>query len=238
MKKSVHSGVLYLLPNSIGSNETYFATQRSREIAVSVKKFIVEDLKSARRLLRALGYTGQFDDIALEVLNHHTTPDQHKDLFAPLLAGDDMAVISEAGVPCVADPGNVIVALAHENEVKVVPLSGPSSIILALMASGFNGQLFTFNGYLPREKKDRIRKIRQLEQQAATGHTQIFMDAPYRNSQVLDDLLESANMNTKLCIAMNISCQDEFIRTQTITEWHMKKPDINKKNVMFLLGKS
>lgn len=230
--------MLFLLPNSIGSNESFYATQRSREIALSVKKFIVEDLKSARRLLRTLGYTGLFDDITLDVLNHHTSAEQYRELFSPLLHGEDIAIISEAGVPCVADPGNVIVALAHENNVRVIPLSGPSSIVLALMASGFNGQLFTFNGYLPRERKDRIKKIKQLEQQAASGHTQIFMDAPYRNMQVLDDLLENANMNTRLCIAANISCEDEFIRTQTITEWHMKKPDINKKNVMFLLGKT
>lgn len=202
-----------------------------------VKNFIVEDLKSARRLLRSLGYSGQFDDVSFSVLNHHTRPEEYKEMIKPLVQGMHVAIISEAGVPCVADPGNVIVALAHEHNIRVVPLSGPSSIVLALMASGFNGQLFTFNGYLPRERKDRIKKLRQLEQLAAQGHTQIFMDAPYRNAQVLEDILANSGMNSKLCIAANISCEDEFIRTFSVAEWHMKKPEINKKNVMFLFGK-
>jgi len=154
-----------------------------------------------------------------------------------LLQGHDMGLISEAGVPCVADPGSSVVALAHEQGVKVVPLVGASSILLALMASGFNGQQFTFNGYLPRERSERTRKIKQLEQLALSGVTQIFMDAPYRNNQVLEDVLQTCRMETKLCIASNITCDNERINTKTVLDWTMRKPDINKMPVMFLLGK-
>jgi 16S rRNA (cytidine1402-2'-O)-methyltransferase len=131
----------------------------------------------------------------------------------------------------------VVVELAHEHGIKVVPLVGPSSILMALMSSGFNGQQFTFNGYLPRERSERSRKIRQLEQLALSGITQLFMDAPYRNNQVLDDLLQTCRMDTKLCIASNITCDNERINTKTITEWSIRKPDLNKMPVMFVLGR-
>jgi 16S rRNA (cytidine1402-2'-O)-methyltransferase len=171
------------------------------------------------------------------MLNEHTRSTEIDSIIEPLLHGQDMGLISEAGLPCVADPGSNVVAMAHEAGVKVVPLVGPSSILMALMASGFNGQQFTFNGYLPRERSERIRKIKQLEQMAFTGITQIFMDAPYRNNQVLDDVLQTCRMETKLCIASNITCDNERINTKTVMEWSVRKPDINKMPVMFLLGK-
>jgi 16S rRNA (cytidine1402-2'-O)-methyltransferase len=171
------------------------------------------------------------------MLNEHTRSQEMDSIIEPLLQGLDMGLISEAGVPCVADPGSNVVAMAHEAGLKVVPLVGPSSILLALMASGFNGQQFTFNGYLPREKADRIRKIKQLEQLALAGVTQLFMDAPYRNNQVLDDVLQTCRMETKLCIASNITCDNERINTKTIMDWNVRKPDIHKMPVMFVLGK-
>lgn len=221
----------------MGSGVDTFATQMGRELAIRLDIFIIEEIKSARKLLRALGVTRQLEELEFLTLNEHTKPDEWASLIQPLLEGKDVGLISEAGVPCVADPGSVVVNLAHENKIRVIPLSGPSSIIMALMASGVNGQLFTFNGYLPREKNDRIKKIRQMEQLAIKGHTQIFMDAPYRNNQVLEDLLNTCRMDTKLCVAKNISLNDEQIHTKEIAMWHMTKVDLHKQLVMFVLGK-
>jgi 16S rRNA (cytidine1402-2'-O)-methyltransferase len=235
MSKS--KGTLYLIPNSLGSTADKYATIQLTQTLNQLESFIVEEIKSARRLLRQTGVTRPLEELEFFMLNEHTRNDDIQSLIEPLLHGKDMGLISEAGVPCVADPGSTVVALAHEQGIKVVPLVGPSSILLALMASGFNGQQFTFNGYLPRERSDRSRKIKQLEQLALSGITQIFMDAPYRNNQVLDDLLQTCRMETKLCIASNITCDNERINTKSIMDWSIRKPDINKMPVMFLLGK-
>ena len=231
------TGTLYLIPNSLGSGTDKYATQLLSATVSRMEHFIVEEIKSARRLLRQMGVTRPLEELDFRMLNEHTRSQEANSIIEPLLQGHDMGLISEAGVPCVADPGSTVVALAHEQGIKVVPLVGPSSILLALMASGFNGQQFTFNGYLPRERSERTRKIKQLEQLALTGITQIFMDAPYRNNQVLDDVLQTCRMETKLCIASNITCDNERINTKTIMDWSVRKPDINKMPVMFLLGK-
>jgi 16S rRNA (cytidine1402-2'-O)-methyltransferase len=230
-------GTLYLIPNTLGSGTDKYATQQLISTVSKIEHFIVEEIKSARRLLRQMGVSRPLEELDFRMLNEHTRTSEIDTVIEPLLQGLDMGLISEAGLPCVADPGSSVVAMAHEAGVKVVPLVGPSSILMALMASGFNGQQFTFNGYLPRERTDRIRKIKQLEQLALTGITQIFMDAPYRNNQVLDDLLQTCRMETKLCIASNITCDNERINTRTIMDWSTRKPDINKMPVMFLLGK-
>ena len=230
-------GTLYLIPNTLGSGTDKYATQQLISTVSKIEHFIVEEIKSARRLLRQMGVSRPLEELDFRMLNEHTRTSEIDTVIEPLLQGLDMGLISEAGLPCVADPGSSVVAMAHEAGVKVVPLVGPSSILMALMASGFNGQQFTFNGYLPRERTDRIRKIKQLEQLALTGITQIFMDAPYRNNQVLDDLLQICRMETKLCIASNITCDNERINTKTIMDWSVRKPDINKMPVMFLLGK-
>ena len=230
-------GTLYLIPNTLGSGTDKYATQQLISTVSKIEHFIVEEIKSARRLLRQMGVSRPLEELDFRMLNEHTRTSEIDTVIEPLLQGLDMGLISEAGLPCVADPGSNVVAMAHEAGVKVVPLVGPSSILMALMASGFNGQQFTFNGYLPRERTDRIRKIKQLEQLAQTGITQIFMDAPYRNNQVLDDLLQTCRMETKLCIASNITCDNERINTRAIMDWSARKPDINKMPVMFLLGK-
>jgi len=232
------TGTLYLIPNSLGSGTDKYATQLLSATVSRMEHFIVEEIKSARRLLRQMGVTRPLEELDFRMLNEHTRSQEVNSIIEPLLQGHDMGLISEAGVPCVADPGSTVVALAHEQGIKVVPLVGPSSILLALMASGFNGQQFTFNGYLPRERSERTRKIKQLEQLALSGITQIFMDAPYRNNQVLDDVLQTCRMETKLCIASNITCDNERINTKTIMDWSVRKPDINKMPVMFLLGKA
>jgi 16S rRNA (cytidine1402-2'-O)-methyltransferase len=231
------TGTLYLIPNSLGSGTDKYATQLLAATVARMEHFIVEEIKSARRLLRQMGVSRPLEELDFRMLNEHTKSQEEGSIIEPLLQGHDMGLISEAGVPCVADPGSSVVALAHEQGIKVVPLVGPSSILLALMASGFNGQLFTFNGYLPRERSERTRKIKQLEQLALSGITQIFMDAPYRNNQVLEDVLQTCRMETKLCIASNITCDNERINTKTVMDWSVRKPDINKMPVMFLLGK-
>jgi 16S rRNA (cytidine1402-2'-O)-methyltransferase len=230
-------GTLYLIPNTLGSGTDKYATQQLASTVSNLEHFIVEEIKSARRLLRQLGVARPLEELDFRMLNEHTRSQEMDSIIEPLLQGLDMGLISEAGVPCVADPGSNVVAMAHEAGLKVVPLVGPSSILLALMASGFNGQQFTFNGYLPREKADRIRKIKQLEQLALAGVTQLFMDAPYRNNQVLEDVLQTCRMETKLCIASNITCDNERINTKTIMDWNVRKPDIHKMPVMFVLGK-
>jgi 16S rRNA (cytidine1402-2'-O)-methyltransferase len=231
------TGTLYLIPNSLGSGTDKYATQLLGITVCRLEHFIVEEIKSARRLLRQMGVTRPLEELDFRMLNEHTRTQEMDSIIEPLLQGHDMGLISEAGVPCVADPGSNVVALAHDQGIKVVPLVGPSSILLALMASGFNGQQFTFNGYLPRERGERARKIKQLEQLALSGTTQIFMDAPYRNNQVLEDVLQTCRMETKLCIASNITCDNERINTKSVMDWSIRKPDINKMPVMFLLGK-
>jgi 16S rRNA (cytidine1402-2'-O)-methyltransferase len=230
-------GTLYLIPNTLGGGTDKYVTTQLQRICAGTETFIVEEIKSARRLLRHAGVSRPLDELEFLSLNEHTKANDLDELLKPLLEGRDVGLISEAGLPCVADPGSVVVELAHEHGIKVVPLVGPSSILMALMSSGFNGQQFTFNGYLPRERSERSRKIRQLEQLALSGITQLFMDAPYRNNQVLDDLLQTCRMDTKLCIASNITCDNERINTKTITEWSIRKPDLNKMPVMFVIGR-
>ncbi len=234
---SKHKGILYLLPNSLGGGVDSFATELGKSVAQNTSHFVVEEIKSARKLLRSLGMKRDFEEVEFYFLNEHTKSNDVESLLKPLISGENMAIISEAGVPCVADPGSNLVALAHEQSIKVVPLSGPSSILMALMSSGMNGQQFTFNGYLPRERSERVRRIKQLEQLSFKGHTQIFMDVPYRNQQVLEDLLANCKPESKICIACNISTQAEKIVTKTVVEWLMLKPELPKDPVMFLLGK-
>ena len=231
-----NKGVLYLIPNSLGSGADAYATALSAQVIAQVRIYLIEEIKSARRLMRALGYAGDFHDIEFIMLNEHSKSNELLNGLQPLLQGQSIGVISEAGLPCVADPGSDAVLLAHQLGVKVIPLSGASSIMMALMASGLNGQQFTFNGYLPRERHERIKKLKQLEFLALKNHTQLFMDAPYRNNQVLEDVCANVKPDLQLCIATNISCDNERINTKSIGEWAKKRPDIHKQPVMFVLG--
>jgi len=229
---------LYLLPNTLGGPVADFANAQAQRIAQDVQFFIVEEIRSARRLLRGLGYEGDFQDKQFFILNQHTDQNMLVDYLLPLKEGKDMAIISEAGVPCVADPGSAIVELAHELNVKVIPISGPSSILMALMASGLNGQRFSFNGYLPREKNERMQKFKQMEAQAFNGETQLFMDTPYRNEQTFEEACLGLKDDTILCIATNLMCEDEMITTKSIIAWKEgRKPIVNKKNVIFVVGR-
>jgi 16S rRNA (cytidine1402-2'-O)-methyltransferase len=207
-------------------------------MADSIHVFIVEKERTARRFLKKLGYSKSLDDLVLFPLNKHTTPDAIAAYLKPLLEGTDVGLLSEAGCPAVADPGSQVVALAHQHSIRVVPLTGPSSLLLALMASGMNGQSFVFHGYLPRDSHNRINRIRALEGAAQKGQTQLFIETPYRNEQLLRDLLASCRASTRLCIAADITLQSEQIQTRSIAEWKEKPPALNKRPVVFLLAGS
>ncbi|MCX6250788.1 MAG: SAM-dependent methyltransferase [Bacteroidetes bacterium] len=198
--------------------------------------FIVEELKSARRFLRAAGFTGDFDQLHFLVFNEHSDKTSLIPFIEPILEGNDTGLLSEAGIPCVADPGSEIVKEAHERGIRVIPLSGPSSIYLALMASGFNGQDFAFHGYLPIDKLARAKKLKELEHAVySRDQTQLFIEAPYRNLQLFKAILESCNPGTLLCIATELTTEKELVQVKTISEWKKSIPDIHKKPTVFLV---
>ena len=230
-------GTLYLIPCTLGSEQAIpFLAPSVIEATLQLDHFIVENARSARRFLKKIGYEKNFDDVVFYELNQRTKNSEHSMMITPLKKGTDMGLISEAGVPAVADPGSEIVALAHLNQITVRPLIGPSSILLALMASGLNGQGFTFNGYLPRKENERIRELKRLEViSKKTGYTQIFMDTPYRNIPLLEDIVEHLSPYSRLCIAVNLTMEDEKIMTQEIAEWRKSNISLHKKPAMFLL---
>jgi 16S rRNA (cytidine1402-2'-O)-methyltransferase len=201
-----------------------------------IRHFIAENPKSARQFLKAAGYPHALSDVEIQILNEHTAANEIPRLLSPLLAGQDCGLVSEAGCPAVADPGAALVRLAHEGGISVVPLVGPSAILLALMASGMNGQQFAFHGYLPIDRTNKIFKIQELERiSEKMDATQIFIEAPYRNQALLQTLLEVCLPETKLCLATDITLASESIRTLTTAQWKQIHPDINKRPTVFLL---
>lgn len=230
---------LYLLPVTLGETaiETVLPSY-NKEIIGGIRHFIVEDVRSARRFLKKVDKDIDIDSLTFYVLNKHTSPEDISGYLKPLQSGMSMGVISEAGCPAVADPGADVVAIAQSRNLKVVPLVGPSSIILAVMASGFNGQSFAFHGYLPIEQIDRVKTIKHLEQRIYNeNQTQLFIETPYRNNKMAEDLLRNCRPQTKLCIAANITCEEEYIKTKTIKEWQGKLPDLSKIPCIFLIYK-
>lgn len=230
---------LYLLPVTLGDTPIEkVLPSYNKEIIRGISHFIVEDVRSARRFLKKTDHEIDIDSLTFYTLNKHTTPEEISGYLKPLLAGASMGVISEAGCPAVADPGADVVAIAQRKNLKVVPLVGPSSIILSVMGSGFNGQSFAFHGYLPIEPGDRAKKIKSLEQRAyAEDQTQLFIETPYRNHKMIEDLLQNCKPQTRLCIAANITCEGEFIKTRTIKEWKGHIPELSKIPCIFLLYK-
>ena len=230
---------LYLIPVTLGDTPlTKVLPQYNIEIIKEIRYFIVEDLRSARRFLRQADSQFDIDGSTFFELNKHTSPDDISGYLAPLAQGHSMGVISEAGCPAVADPGADVVAIAQRKGLKVVPLVGPSSIILSVMASGFNGQSFAFHGYLPIKPDERARKIKQLEQRVyAEEQTQLFIETPYRNGKMIEDIIKNCRPQTKLCIAANLTCPDEFVRTRTVKDWRGKVPELSKIPCIFLLYK-
>lgn len=228
---------LYLIPSTIGDTGlTHVIPTDNLEIIQSLRIFIVEEIRAARRFLRKAGYMGNFDDIEFYINNEHTDSQDIIDIFKVLERNEDIGLLSEAGVPCVADPGATIVKQAHIKGMNVKPLVGPSSILLALMASGFNGQHFVFHGYLPIKKDAREATLRKIEKNIyRESQTQIFIEAPYRNAHLFETILKVCSSSTRLCIASNLTTKDEFIKTKTIQEWKSQHPQIHKVPVVFLL---
>ena len=230
---------LYLIPVTLGDTTIERVLPAyNKAVIQGIRHFIVEDIRSARRFLKKVDSSIDIDALTFYPLNKHTPMEAVASYLQPLQKGEPMGVISEAGCPAVADPGADVVAIAQQTGLKVVPLVGPSSILLSVMGSGFNGQSFAFNGYLPIEPPERAKKLKLLEQRVYTEHqTQLFIETPYRNNKMLEDILHNCRPQTKLCIAANVTCEDEYICTRTIKEWKGKLPDLNKIPCIFLLYK-
>jgi len=231
-------GKLILIPTVIGENT---AKETLPSIIIDTIKntdiYIVENIRSARRFIKKIYAKKNIEETIFYAYGKYDSIDYEQDLLLHILAGEDVGLISEAGVPSVADPGSKIVEYAHNFNITVTPLVGPSSILLALMASGMNGQNFAFNGYLPIQSKERSNKVKQLEKLAHTQkQTQIFMETPYRNNQLLEVILKTCRSQSKLCIASNITTDKESILTKTISEWKTIKIDINKQPSIFILS--
>ncbi|MBL4862213.1 MAG: SAM-dependent methyltransferase [Crocinitomicaceae bacterium] len=233
-------GTLYLIPTTLGGETVDdIIPEEVRKKTIELRHFIVENIKSARRYLRKLDRTFPIDDSVFFELNRRTDPSELSAFLAPIYDGNDIGLMSDAGCPGVADPGAAIVSLAHTRKIKLVPFVGPSSILLALMGSGFSGQKFTFHGYLPKERKERINALRWFESDTRkTGTTHLFMDTPFRNMNVLDDLLNELPDVTMLCIASSITLPSESIRSMPIKQWREHSYDLSKKPTIFAIGKN
>jgi 16S rRNA (cytidine1402-2'-O)-methyltransferase len=233
-------GKLYLIPTFLSETrpENVFP-QLNTKIIYSLDIFIVEELKTARRFLRKVGFKKPFEEVTLHLLNEHTDLSKIGSYLDEAENGRDIGLFSEAGTPCIADPGSGIVKIAHKRNIRVVPLTGPSSIMLALMASGFNGQNFAFAGYLPIDKKQAANRIKEIEKKAwHNDQTQIFIETPYRNNRLFDILLNTCSDDTLLCIASGLTSENEFIKTLSVGDWKKQKPELHKIPAVFLMYKN
>ena len=230
-------GKLYLIPSFLGEDNKSIIPDQVKEMVGTLDEFIVENAKTARRYLRAIGFTKNFDtEVVINEIDKHGENIAPK-LLANISKGKNIGIISEAGNPCIADPGHELVRYAHSRGIQVVPLVGPSSILLALIASGMNGQQFTFHGYLPIQSADRMKKLRQLEEIARRHNiTQIFMETPFRNDSLVRDALQVLDADTKLCVACDLTLPTESISTKKISDWKKQVPDLHKRYSIFLLG--
>jgi len=237
--KSKVLGKLFLIPTVISENTE--AKVLSPQIIEAIKEldyFLVENLRTARRFISALRLGKKIEELNFQELNKDTPAATIKGLFKPVFDGHNIGVLSEAGCPGVADPGAMAVDFAHRNYIQVVPLVGPSSILLALMASGFSGQSFIFHGYLPIDKAERISHIQQMEKNSLKfQRTEIFMETPYRNNQLFETLLSTADLDTKLCVACDLTSSNELIKTHSIKNWKNNSIDLDKRPTIFLLSK-
>jgi 16S rRNA (cytidine1402-2'-O)-methyltransferase len=236
----ISKGKLYLIPTLLGPSAPDRALPAfNTQIIMRLNEFIVEEERTARRFLRGIGYSRAFDEVTLHLLNEHTRNDDTSVYLKSAKEGHDIGLLSEAGVPCIADPGASIVRLAHLAGITVVPLVGPSSLLLALMASGMNGQHFTFHGYLPAKTDERARKLKLIEKEAYTQHcTQLFIETPYRNMALLESVMQQCMPSTLLCIGCDISLETEFIVTRTVAEWKKHIPKLGKRPAVFLLAEA
>jgi 16S rRNA (cytidine1402-2'-O)-methyltransferase len=230
------AGNIYLIPVTLGGDD-FLKVIPEKVISLTrlLRYFIVEDVRSARRFLRLVDKGFPINDTVFLELNEHTGESEISDYLEPAINGSDIGIMSEAGLPGIADPGAKIVALAHKKNLRVIPLSGPSSILLALISSGFNGQNFTFNGYLPVRPAEKTVRIKELEKRAHEGYAQIFMETPYRNQKMFESLITTCNNETLLCIAVDITLPSEYIRSMKISDWKKNIPSLNNRLVVFVL---
>lgn len=233
-------GALYLIPVTLGDTSIeQVLPSYNHDVIMQLRHFIVEDIRSARRFLRKVDRTFPIDDSQFYEMGKHADTKLFSQYLEPLRKGESIGVISEAGCPAVADPGADVVAIAQREGLRVVPLVGPSSMILAVMSSGLGGQSFAFNGYLPVDPADRTKKLKILEARAWNeGQTQLFIETPYRNLKMFQSLLASLRPQTRMCIAAGITTADEYIRTLTIEKWKKQElPDLSKVPAIFLINK-
>lgn len=230
---------LYLVPTSLGECDfNRILPTFNHEVVTRITHFIVEDVRTARRFLKKVNKDIDIDALTFFTLNQHTSPDDISSYLKPMAAGHDMAVLSEAGCPAIADPGADVVAIAQQHNQHVVPLVGPSSILLALMGSGFNGQSFAFNGYLPIQPDERAKALKKLESRAYTeSQSQLFIETPYRNMKMMEQILKTCQPGTRVCVAADITLETEFIKTRSVKEWKKQLPDLNKRPCIFILYK-
>lgn len=240
MKANTLFGKLYLIPTTLGEmNPEDVLPHTIKRTIDFIDHYIVENEKTARRFIKSVHPEKKQPQLTLFALNKHTEVTEHNEFIKPLLEGKNMGLMSEAGCPGVADPGAVIVKLAHEKGIQVVPLVGPSSILLAMMASGLNGQNFAFNGYLPIDKSDKKTALKNLEKLSYDkNQSQIFIETPYRNNKFLEDLLQILQANTLLCVACDITLPTEFIKTQSVNQWKKNKADLHNRPCIFILHKT
>jgi len=233
------SAKVYLIPTTLGDSPidqvlpTYVI-----DIINSTNHYIVENVKTVRRFLIKAGIKTKIDDLTFYELNKHSSPENYASYLNPIKENQNVGIISEAGTPGVADPGSEIVAIAHQKNIPVVPLVGPSSILLSVMASGLNGQSFAFVGYLPIQKQERIKRIKDLERRSQVeNQTQLFIETPYRNNHLFEDLLSSCAAETKIGIAADITLETEYIKTKSVKEWKKDIPNLHKRPSIFLIHK-
>lgn len=237
--QSMHLGTLYLIPVPLAENASAKSfTPYLQDTINHINEYIVENSKTARRFLKEAGLKTPQSELIVHDYGKHNRDANLNEFFTGLLAGKDVGLMSEAGCPGIADPGADVVAFAHQKGIRVIPLVGPSSIFLALMASGFSGQSFTFHGYLPIDKMQRANKIKELEALAERHkQTQLFIETPFRNNPMLEEILRSCKADTSLCIACDLNSESEFIQTKSIKEWKNNVPELHKRPAIFLLYK-
>lgn len=230
-------GKLYLIPTPLGEgNPADVLPATVLELLPTLQCFVVEEVRTARRFLSQAGLKGHIEGLEFHQLNEHTPPAQVEEYLQLFNGGRSVGLLSEAGLPAVADPGSLLVALCHRHGIEVVPLVGPSSLMLALMSSGLNGQSFAFVGYIPAKADERRSALKALEKRsAAARQTQILIETPYRNDALLADMLQCLGPGTRLCIAANLTCPDAFIRTRTVAQWKAAPVSIGKRPCVFLL---
>ncbi len=228
---------LYLIPTTLGDTPVNLVLPPYNLLITSdLRHFIVENVRTARRFLKQCNPEIDIDSLTFYELNEHTDRHRISAYLKPIRQGESVGIISEAGCPAIADPGADVVAIAQSERIKVVPLVGPSSLLMAMMASGFNGQSFAFHGYLPIESGERIKTLKKLENRVySENQTQLFIETPYRNQKLAEDILQYCKPQTLLCIAMNISCKDEYIATRPVKAWKGNLPDMHKKPCVFLI---